>query len=129
MLENRAAALDAERKLRNENKQLMSVGPVVEIKFTKLKDDGIIVSAAFPDSLYPKMIVQLSSPLPGSINILFREPGKGLRAKVHKAHYQIYMTLAMLLDCTKTNKHILEMGKVKFNVDNFLTFVNERLHW
>jgi hypothetical protein len=51
LLDSRSDKLDEERRIRDENLDLMIVGPVIELRFTKLKNDGVIVSIALPDKV------------------------------------------------------------------------------
>jgi len=120
------------KKLREENAEFLLVGPVIELKLKALKKEGIIISVALPDKVMSKIIVQFSSAVPGVVDILFREEVRGFFKRTPSkilAHYRTKTSVAELLDFQREDKHMVQIGKVKFNVDKLLAFVNTRLKW
>ena len=127
MLNARVDALEEEKSLRDENPELLDVGPVVEMKYQDLKDQGIINSIVLPERILKGLVVQFASSVPGEMHVLFKEKPK--KSKKILAHCQFNTSLAALLDMQKDEVKVADFGKVRFSVNNLVTFMNVEMRW
>ena len=119
------SALEEEKSLRDENTELMNVGPVIEVKFEQLEEEEVVVSMMLPEKITNKIMVQFASAVPGEVYVLYKEK----RKKVTVAHFEMETTIAHLLDKQKNKEQIVDFGKVRFNIANFVSFCNMNLRW
>lgn len=123
LLETRAVLYQKNKVVGDNGIDEIEMGPLCIVKYEKAVKDGVIVSMEYPEKILSKTSLQFSSSLRGSVDILAFE------RKKHKAIGHFSVTKEDLIDCLGADKKFIVVGRVKFNVEALLNFIDMNLRW
>ena len=110
---------ESQKQLEDQKAELFIAGPLVRVSCKYLVKEGVLVSVTLPPKMVAKLQFEFSSVRPGTTHVLGHYEGKSALG--------FDLQLEELLNMKRRREMVLEIGKIKLDVNRTLIFLNERM--